>query len=458
MNEHDADHARAVALFRYGVIAELLRLPPGSPERAEALRAKARQDYAIPGSRRTRIAAQTLRDWLRLYDQGGFDGLHPKPRADRGRARRLPPPAAELLTALKERHPEWAVRTVIRQALASGQLPPDTHLAPTTVYRLLKRTGLLDRPDEPVAAKDRRRFAFREAGEFWMSDVLHGPKVGSDPKERAAPSQDLPDRAARRRHARDPARRLRLRRDRRVLPARLQASRAAPRPAATPVRRQRRQLPLHPTGRDLRQPQRASDPRAPPPARGKGKIERFFRTVRAQFLPTLGPDGTRSLAELNARWGAWVEGEYHQTPHRGLDGRTPLDQWALAAENLRRVDPELDLDRLFRFRYERRVNKDRTVRLHNLLYEVDAALVGEKVDLLQDPALPPQRPLLVLHHGRDAGQATVLDAYANTRVRRASARPRSAAAPDPAADPAAAPTEPTAAPLRLSDLADREDD
>lgn len=92
MNEHDADYARAVALFRYGVIAELLRLPPGSPERAEALRAKAQEEYAIPGSRRTRVAAQTLRDWLRLYDQGGFAALHPKPRADRGRARRLPPP------------------------------------------------------------------------------------------------------------------------------------------------------------------------------------------------------------------------------------------------------------------------------------------------------------------------------------------------------------------------------
>ena len=153
-----------------------------------------------------------------------------------------------------------------------------------------------------------------------------------------------------------------------------------------------------------------------------------------------------------------MEGEYHQTPHRGLDGRTPLDQWALSAENLRRVDPDLDLDRLFRFRYERRVNKDRTVRLQNLLYEVDAALVGEKVVLLQDPALPPQRPLLVLHHGRDAGQATLLDAYANTRVRRASARPRSAAAPATETETAAAPAAPAAAPLRLSDLADRGND
>ena len=45
------------------------------------------------------------------------------------------------------------------------------------MHRLLSREGLLDkRPGEPVAT-DRRRFAFRDAGELWMSDVMHGPKV-----------------------------------------------------------------------------------------------------------------------------------------------------------------------------------------------------------------------------------------------------------------------------------------
>ena len=193
---------------------------------------------------------------------------------------------------------------------------------------------------------------------------------------------------------------------------------------------------------------------------GKGKIERFFRTVGDQFLSTLEDADTRSLAALNARWSAWLEGEYHQTPHRGLDGRTPLDQWALVAAHLRRVDPFLNLDRLFRFRYERRVNKDRTVQLHNRLYEVDAALVGEKVVLLQDPAVPPERPLDLLHQGREAGRATLLDAYANTRVWRASARPRSAAvtAAETEVATGAEPVAPAAAPLRLSELADREAD
>ena len=457
MKEPDSQLARDVALFRYGVIAELLRLPPGSPERAAALRAQAQQTYAIPGSRRTRVAAQTIRDWLRLYAQGGFDALHPKPRTDRGRARSLPPRVVEVLTALKESHPEWAVRKVISQARAGGQLPPGTQLAPTTVNRLLKCAGLLERPAESEASKDRRRFAFRDAGELWMSDVLHGPQAGSDPRD-----------ARRRRKTYliallDDATR--------VIP---HAAFAFSESAATflPVFKQavlRRGLPQRlyvDNGANYRSQHLAAvcasldvhliHARPYQPA-GKGKIERFFRTVRDQFLSTLEDADTRSLAALNARWGTWLEGEYHQTPHRGLDGRTPLDQWALAAAHLRRVDPFLNLDRLFRFRYERRVNKDRTVQLHNYLYEVDAALVGEKVVLLQDPDGPPERPLDVLHQGRAAGRATLLDAYANTRVRRASARPRAAAAAAAATEVATG-AEPAAAPLRLSELADREAD
>ncbi len=61
---------------------------------------------------------------------------------------------------------------------------------------------------------------------------------------------------------------------------------------------------------------------------------------------------------------------------------------------------------------------DRTVSLHGQLYEVDAVLVGETVILRHDPTAPPGRPLAVWHNGQPAGQATVLDAYANTTVRR----------------------------------------
>ena len=174
------DHLRReIALFRYRIIADLLLLPPGSPGIGAKLQAKAEQEHTIPGTQRTRVAAETIRDWLQLYRRGGFDALYPKQRADRGQPRRLPPEVAELLVAIKAEHSTWSVRQVIASALDSGQLPDHLRLPPSTVHRLLSREGLMiKRTDQPLGV-DRRRFAFKFAGELWMSDVMHGPKVSA---------------------------------------------------------------------------------------------------------------------------------------------------------------------------------------------------------------------------------------------------------------------------------------
>ena len=442
MSEDNQDPRRAVALFRYSLIAEALSAPPGSAERRQLLRAKAQRAHKIPGSRRTRVALETLRDWLANYERGGFEALYPKPRKDRGRARRLPPEVAELLLQIKERAPQLSVRAVIGQA--RQQVPPEVRLAPSSVHRLFQREGLLQAA-EPSGSKDRRRFSYRHGGELWMSDVMHGPKVGCAGSDRR-------------------------RRAKSYLIAFLDdATRLVPHAAFTlaenaatflPVFKQalrKRGLPTRlyvDNGSNYRCQQLAvicatlgiqlihARPYKP---EGKGKIERFFRTCRLQLLPALNDDDTRSLDALNARLAAWVESEYHLSPHRSLDGDTPLQRWAKGAANIRQITPQTDLDTLFRFRLKRRVNKDRTVSLNATLYEVDAALVGENIILLHDPSLPRQRPIPVLHAGRPAGQATLLDAYANTRVRRTRASERPAQPDRPA-------PHPPKSPLQLRDL------
>jgi hypothetical protein len=149
----------------------------------------------------------------------------------------------------------------------------------------------------------------------------------------------------------------------------------------------------------------------------KGKQERWFRTVRMQLLPTLGAADLLSLEALNRRLWAWVEGEYHMSPHRGLDGITPLDRWTMAASEIRLVSPECDLDELFLFELKRRVQRDRTVSLHGVVYEVDASLVGETVSLRFDPSRR-GRPVDVYFKGRKVEQAKRVDLYANCFVRR----------------------------------------
>lgn len=177
MNDTPSDHSHAVALFRYGVIADLVQLPPGTKGLYALIDQKAGRQYTIPGSPRTRVAPETIRDWLKRYRRGGFDALLPKSRADRGRSRALPPQVADLLLGIKEGNPKLSVQLVIREARGSKEVPPELPLPPATVHRLLARHGLMDKPKgEPIDA-DRRRFAFKRAGELWMSDVMHGPTV-----------------------------------------------------------------------------------------------------------------------------------------------------------------------------------------------------------------------------------------------------------------------------------------
>ena len=66
-----ASQDETVALFRYGLMADLLHLPPGDRSLHARLREKAEREYEIPGSARRRVTAETLRDWLYAYRRGG---------------------------------------------------------------------------------------------------------------------------------------------------------------------------------------------------------------------------------------------------------------------------------------------------------------------------------------------------------------------------------------------------
>ena len=135
---------------------------------------------------------------------------------------------------------------------------------------------------------------------------------------------------------------------------------------------------------------------------------------------------------MNRRLAVWIEGEYHQQPHRGLDQQTPLERWAQTADGLRYPDSGMDLDDLFLFEDQRKVQNDRTVSLHGQVYEVDASLIGQRVTLRYDPTQP-DAPVQVVHNGQLIEQARRVDLYANCFVKRH--RRTGALDPDQAPEP-----------------------
>ena len=126
----DTQGAQATALFRYGLIADFIHLPAGSPGLYARLREKAAADYTIPGSKRIRVAPETLRHWLKEYRRGGFDALAPKGRCDQGHSRALPQALAEALVSLKEEQPHLSTAQLIIAAGKRGVVPDSLRLSP----------------------------------------------------------------------------------------------------------------------------------------------------------------------------------------------------------------------------------------------------------------------------------------------------------------------------------------
>jgi len=432
-DEEDRKLREQIALFRYGLIADLLHLPAGKNGLYKKLAEKAERDHVIPGTLRTRVAAETMRDWLTRYRQGGFDALMPKVRCDQGQARAIPQEIADQLLCWKEEKRDLTVPLLITKA--ASILPEGLTLAPATVHRLLSRHGLMKKaPGEPTS-NDRRRFAFDKAGQLWMSDVMHGPSVLVEGrKRRKAYLLALLDDATRlvphaafalseNTAAFLPVLQHGIRR--RGLCTRLYVDNGAV------YRSHHLSLVCAKLGVTLIH----ARPYAP---QGKGKIERFFRTVRMQLLPILSEKDTESLEAINRKLWAWIEGEYHQSPHKGLDGETPADRWARSCDEVKM--PGAELGDLFLFEQKRKVARDRTVSLQGVVYEVDAALVGETVTLRFEPARL-GHPLQVWHRGRQVQQAKRVDVYANCFVKR-----------DRGTLSASAPPEPPPAALRLRDF------
>ena len=357
----------------------------------------------------------------------GFDGLKPLPRSDRGGSRAIPEPIQDLLIRLRNERPKASVESLLRAVRLSGQVAAELRLAPSTVRRFLAAHGLPAQPGGG-AAPDAKAFTHPYVGDLWMSDVMHGPRLlergrsrGTKtylhaflddasrlvpyaafyPTEGSACFQDALKQAL----------------QRRGIPQRLYCDNGAI------YRNHHLQIVCATLAVTLIH----SRPHKP---RGRGKIERFFRHVRSAFLPHVTQVHLSELAALNRVFWAWLEAEYHQTPHRGLDGQAPIERFLEDAERIRPA-PE-DLDRLMRMKCERRVARDRTVRLDGRIYEAPDGFAGEKVEVLYDP-YDPTRPVHLRRFGEaDEHRLQHLDRETNAQLRRL---PREARAPDEDATP-----------------------
>lgn len=358
---------RDVGLFRYSLIREAADPALSKADRGALVRALAARDHAGPDGERMRVGRSTLDRWIREWRAGGFEALVPNARAVEAKT---PAGVLDLAVQLKREAPARTAAQVteIIAAAADGSV-----VSSRTIQRLFARLGLNTRPDgTPPEAFG--RFEAAAANDRWTGDALHGPRVGGhkaylfaflDDHSRAVPGYRWG-------HSEDTVR----------LEAALRhglASRGVPKSiyldngsamVSAPLLRACAVLGIRLVHSRPGQPE------------GRGKIERFFRTVRDQFLVEIEARGVADLVEMNRLFAAWVETAYHRRVHTETK-QEPLERFMAGGPFT--VPTPAQLHEAFLWSETRQVTKTATVSLHGNTFEVDASLVGRRVECVFDP-------------------------------------------------------------------------
>jgi len=402
-----------LALFRLTVLGPLAsRNQLRRGEVKTLIRELATQTYNIPDSRRVHLSEETILRWYYDWKRSGIDGLIPKSRNDKGQTQ-LSIDIQSALLHYKKDNPARSINTLISLIEKQGLIAKNK-LSRATVHRFLQKQNLSKRIIADKYTIERRSFVAEHSGDIWQGDVLHGPSIQTPSGVRKTYLVSLLDDASRLivhsafclgETALDIEGILKQAVLKRGLPYKLIIDNGAAYRSGS----------LQAICAILEIRLIYCRPYEP---EGKGKLERFHRTFREQFLNEINAEKIIGLDDLNARLWAWLECVYHRRPHAGLQGKTPLNRWRDDLVHVRQLGfKAAKIDDIFCHRVERIVRKDGTINWDGRQFEAAFELVDKKIKLVIDPHTKTALRVESVF-GDDLGPVVPLDKISNLNRKR----------------------------------------
>lgn len=366
----DENKRKAIAIFKYGLIAPVLS---GNVKvQMEYFRQIARKEYDVPCMGLRKYKARTFKSWLKRYRRNGFDALMPKKRIDKGLSRKIDDRLARCIRETVDKYPTLSCAGIYRILVAQGDIHTNG-ITEGTLRNFIKVNAL----KEKSISAPRKKFEKERLNDLWIADCMHGPYIQCGPKKRKtfliAAIDDFT----------------------RMLTARgwffnensicleiviKEAIRRFGLPHAmycdngSIFSTSHLQLTCARLGIALIHSKPYDSP-------SRGKIERFFRTVRQKFLSSLDLTEIHDIKQLNERFERWLEKEYHKHFHHGIS-TTPMDRFMDALKNttIKRLT-EQELNMAFQITIYRKVKNDSTVSIKRTLYECSPKFIGKKIQI-----------------------------------------------------------------------------
>jgi transposase InsO family protein len=409
----DEKERQAVGLMKFSLISPVLN---GQVSNVSAYFSElSATPVKMPGLGERRYAEKTFSKWLSDYRRAGFDGLVKGQRSDKGVRRKVNLEMGDAIIETLKANPKLPVTVLYERLIGEGVINP-LAVSLQTIYRFVEDLTLSGALIESCEEKESRRFAHEKANELWQADVLYGPTLKVKGKATPTYLHAIIDDCTRYpvwsqfyyvqnfeslRHCLKEA----------VL------RRGAPRLMYTDngkiYRSQQFEFICASLGCTLIH----SRPYIP---QGRGKVERFFRTVRMRFLSGLDVKGIAELDALNAQYFKWLEEDYKRKTHSELSGLSPHDALMSQIDNIKLIKDARVVEECFLYRVSRKVQHDATFQLDNILYETDACFSGKRLDVRYDPEWvgDETKKLPLICDGKKVGEAWMVRFHDNAHAKR----------------------------------------
>jgi len=371
------EKTHAIALMRYSIIAPLASgLQEGYPSLEAFFRDASARDILMPDGTLRRFATPTIKRWYNHYRKGGFDALVPLSRTDLGKSRKLDDELQEQIRYLKTNYPRMSAAAIYRQLRDNGSIRSG-ELSESTVNRYL---NLLAVELKTTTNQDMRRYERPHINEVWCGDSSVGPYLKTaDGKKHKVYIIALIDDASRFIVGIDI-----FFNDNFVNLMSVMKSAVAKygRPQmwnfdnGSSYKNKQMELLAARIGSVIHYDQ-------PYTPTQKAKIERWFRTMKDQWMAALDIRDFHSLEELRGNLLAYVR-QYNQSPHSSLKGKAPQDRFFSEPERIRRLTEE-EIEHDFLLEIERRVTADSVITIDQVEYEVDFRFAKQRIRLRYSP-------------------------------------------------------------------------
>lgn len=363
--------------MRYSVIAPLISGLSDDYTSLEAFfRDASAKGIVHPDGTVKHYAPGTIKKWYLNYKQDGFDALVPTGRADLGKPRKLDEELREQIQYLKTNYPRMSAAAVYRQLKDNGSIK-NGDVSESTINRYVKVIALRLKTTKN---QDMRRYERPHINEVWCGDSSVGPYLKTpDGKKHKVYIIALIDDASRFIVGIDVFFNdnfINLMSVMKSAVAKYGRPRMLNFDNGSSFKNKQMELLAARIGSVIHYDQ-------PYTPTQKAKIERWFRTMKDQWMSSLDIRDFSSLDGLRGNLLAYVQA-YNQTVHSSLKGMSPQERFFSEPDHIRRLSYE-DIDNSFLLEIERRVSADCVIVIDQIEYEVDCRFAKQRIRLRYSP-------------------------------------------------------------------------